>query len=146
MHLFVTYTSAVSVDGCMHASYYVTLTIYCSQTIVPYSSSYTRLVLTHGIPPNFCGGAHLIEPPYAIGSVPSLSGHALAYRWRSPARVCCHGASSRQGSSRNGCLPLHHHGPIDMRLSSPTPTIYSILYRLKISKATEVHWKLCCIV
>ena len=23
------------------------------------------------------------KPPYAIGSVPSLSGHAIAYRWRS---------------------------------------------------------------
>ena len=27
------------------------------------------------------------KPPYAIGSVPSLSGHAIAYRWRSPPRV-----------------------------------------------------------
>ena len=25
-----------------------------------------------------------LKPPYAIGSVPSLSGHAIAYRWRSP--------------------------------------------------------------
>ena len=24
-----------------------------------------------------------MKPPYAIGSVPSLSGHAVAYRWRS---------------------------------------------------------------
>ena len=24
-----------------------------------------------------------MKPPYAIGSVPSLSGHAIAYRWRS---------------------------------------------------------------
>ena len=23
-----------------------------------------------------------MKPPYAIGSVPSLSGHAIAYRWR----------------------------------------------------------------
>ena len=32
-------------------------------------------------------GAYLrdvhMKPPYAIGSVPSLSGHAIAYRWRS---------------------------------------------------------------
>ena len=29
-----------------------------------------------------------MKPPYAIGSVPSLSGHAIAYRWRSLPRVC----------------------------------------------------------
>ena len=28
-----------------------------------------------------------LKPPYAVGSVPSLSGHAIAYRWRSPPRV-----------------------------------------------------------
>ena len=28
-----------------------------------------------------------MKPPYAIGSVPSLSGHAVAYRWRSLPRV-----------------------------------------------------------
>ena len=40
-----------------------------------------NLVLTYGIPPEFRGGVHM-KPPYAIGSVPSLSGHAIAYRWR----------------------------------------------------------------
>ena len=39
------------------------------------------------------------EPPYAIGSVPSLSGHAIAYRWRSLPRVRRHRASKPQGSS-----------------------------------------------
>ena len=39
------------------------------------------------------------KPPYAIGSVPSLSGHAIAYRWRSLPRVRRHGASKPQGSS-----------------------------------------------
>ena len=38
-------------------------------------------------------------PPYTIGSVPSLSGHAIAYRWRSLPRVRRHGASKPQGSS-----------------------------------------------
>ena len=38
-------------------------------------------------------------PPYAIGSVPSLSGHAIAYRWRSLPRVRRHRASKPQGSS-----------------------------------------------
>ena len=40
-----------------------------------------------------------MKPPYAIGSVPSLSGHANAYRWRSLPRVRRHRASKPQGSS-----------------------------------------------
>ena len=40
-----------------------------------------------------------IKPPYAIGSVPSLSGHAFAYRWCSLPRVRWHKASKPQGSS-----------------------------------------------
>ena len=40
-----------------------------------------------------------IKPPYAIGSVPSLSSHAIAYRWRSLPRVRRHRASKPQGSS-----------------------------------------------
>ena len=40
------------------------------------------------------------KPPYAIGSVPSLSGHAIAYRWRSLPRVRRHRASKPQGSSK----------------------------------------------
>ena len=57
-----------------------------------------NLVLTYGIPPGFRGGIHM-KPPYAIGSVPSLSGHAIAYRWRSLPRVRRHRASKPQGSS-----------------------------------------------
>ena len=41
-----------------------------------------------------------IKPPYAIGSVPSLSGHAITYRWRSLPRVRQHRASKPQGSSK----------------------------------------------
>ena len=40
-----------------------------------------------------------MKPPYAIGSVPSLSGHAIAYRWRSLPRVRRHRACKPQGSS-----------------------------------------------
>ena len=40
-----------------------------------------------------------LKPPYAIGSVPSLSGHAFAYRWRSLPRVRRHRASKPQASS-----------------------------------------------
>ena len=46
-----------------------------------------------------------MKPPYAIGSVPSLSGHAVAYRWRSLQRVRRHRASKPQGSSER-VLPL----------------------------------------
>ena len=38
------------------------------------------------------------KPPYAIRSVPSLSGHAIAYQWRSLPRVRQHRASKPQGS------------------------------------------------
>ena len=45
-------------------------------------------MLTHEIPPDFPGGAHLFIPLLAIGSVPSLSGHAIiAYLWRSLLKV-----------------------------------------------------------
>ena len=40
-----------------------------------------------------------LKPPYAIGSVPSLSGHAIAYQWRSLPRVHRYRASKPQGSS-----------------------------------------------
>ena len=40
-----------------------------------------------------------LKPPDAIGSVPSLSGHAIAYRWRSLPRVRRHRATKPQDSS-----------------------------------------------
>ena len=40
-----------------------------------------------------------LKPPYAIGSIPSLSGHALAYQWRSLPRVRRHRTSKPQDSS-----------------------------------------------
>ena len=61
-----------------------------------------NLVLTYGIPPELLsGGIHLFlfKPSYAIGSVPSLSGHAIAYRCCSLPTVRRHRASSPQGSS-----------------------------------------------
>ena len=45
-----------------------------------------------------------IKPTCAIGSVPSLSGHANAYRWRSLPRVRRHRASKPQGSSEHVLL------------------------------------------
>ena len=41
-----------------------------------------------------------MKPPYAIGSVPSLSGHAIAYRWRSLPSVRRHRACEPQSSSK----------------------------------------------
>ena len=40
-----------------------------------------------------------LKPPYALGSIPSLSGRALAYRWLSLPRVRRQRASKPQGSS-----------------------------------------------
>ena len=42
---------------------------------------------------------YYLKPPYAIGSVLSLSGNAITYRWRSLPRVRRHRASKPQGSS-----------------------------------------------
>ena len=44
-----------------------------------------------------------------LGSVPSLSGHTIAYRWRSLPRVRWHRAGSPQGSSSNGCCLCTMH-------------------------------------
>ena len=38
-----------------------------------------------------------MKPPHAIGSVPILSGHAIAYRWRSLPRVRRHGTHGDRG-------------------------------------------------
>ena len=45
-----------------------------------------------------------MKPPYAIRSVPSLKGHAIAYRWRSLPRVRRHRASKPKGSSERVLL------------------------------------------
>ena len=53
-----------------------------------------------------------------------LSGHGIACRWRSLPWVRRHRASSPEGSSSNTCcLFRYHHGPTNVRLSFPTPTI-----------------------
>ena len=81
-------------------------------------------LLTGFLPISAAASIYLFKPPYAIGPVPSLPGHAIAYRWRSLTRVRRHRASKPQGSSSNGyCLCLHHRGPINMRLSFPHPLL-----------------------
>ena len=99
----------------------------CPASACSFSALRLDLVLTHGIPPAFRGGAHLFIPSTAIGSLPGSSGHAIAYRWRSLPRVRRHRTSSSQESSSNGCcLFRFHHGPINVRLSFPTsPPILS---------------------
>ena len=55
---------------------------------------------------------HLFIPPTAIGSVPSLSGRAIAYSLRSSLpRVRRHRDSSPQGSSSKGCC-LFKYAPV----------------------------------
>ena len=84
-------------------------------------------MLTQGIAPAFRCGVHLFILPSAIASIPSLSGHAIAYPWLSLPRVHRLGTSRPQGSCRNGCCLFRcHHGPIKVRLSFPTPTIIII--------------------
>ena len=55
------------------------------------------------LPISAAAAMFLFKPPYATGSVPSVSGHAVEYRWRSLPRVRRHKASKPQGSSSNGC-------------------------------------------
>ena len=78
------------------------------------------IVLTHGVgflPFSAAASIYLFIPPTAIGSVPSSSGHAIAYRWHSLPRVHRHRGSNLQGSSSNACcLFRYHHGPTSLRL------------------------------
>ena len=59
------------------------------------------------------------RPSYAIGSVPSLSGHAIAYRWRSLPRVRRHRASKPQGSSERVVPWQVTMDQLNLRLSFP---------------------------
>ena len=67
---------------------------------------------------------YLFISPCAIRSVPSLSVHAIAYRWYPLPRVHRHRASSPQGSSSNGCCHFagHHGLIINARFSFPPLT------------------------
>ena len=64
------------------------------------------------------------KPPYAIGSVPSFSGHAIAYRWRLLPRVRRHRASKPRCSFKR-VLPGQDtmDRPINMRLSFRHPLL-----------------------
>ena len=60
---------------------------------------------------------------YAIWSVPSLSGHAIAYRWSSLPRIHRHRASEPQGSSERVLPRQVTMDQLDMRLSFPHPLL-----------------------
>ena len=75
---------------------------------------------------------HLHVPPTAIGSVPSLSGYALTYRWRPLPRVHRQRPSSPQGSFPNECyLFRFNHGPFFFSGSlfpHPLVSVWDIIY------------------
>ena len=89
-----------------------------------------------------------LKPPYAIGPVPSLSGHAIPYRWRSLPRVRRRRASRCQGSSER-VLPWqvtmdqliyasvsHTHCWYDVCMLEVPAKVYSIYRKYKVK--TEV--------
>ena len=65
----------------------------------PYSGEIGCL-LTGFLPSSAAASIELFKPLYAIGSLPSLSGHVIAYRWRSLPRGRLHRASKPQGSPK----------------------------------------------
>ena len=96
-------------------------------------------MLTRGIPPEFRGGVHIFLPaPHTIGSVPSLSGHAIAYRSRSLPRVRWHRASSPQGSSSNGCCLCITMNQM-LLCSSLFPHLLHYWYTVNMSKLSGVY-------
>ena len=70
----------------------------CSSS--PYSAGWIWCLLMGFISSSAAASNCLFKPAYAIRSVPSLSGHAIAYRWRSLPRVHRRRASKPQGSSK----------------------------------------------
>ena len=93
-----------------------------------------------------------LKPPYAIGSVPSLSGHAITYRWRSLPRVRRHRASKPQGSCSKRVLPwqvtmdqlicaslphTHYWYEVDM-LKVPAVSIYVCTYVCIVNTLSRV--------
>ena len=83
------------------------------------------------LPSSATASVYLFKPPYANGSVPSSSGHANAYRWRSLPRVRRHKASSPQVPV-TGAAFASYHGPINERLNFPT--LYYYWYKVGMLK------------
>ena len=64
-----------------------------------------------------------LKPPYTMGSVPSSSGYAIAYRWHSLPRVRRHRASRPQGIVLNECCLGRSPWTNQYAPLFPTPTI-----------------------
>ena len=81
-----------------------------------------------------------MKPPHAIGSVPSLSGHAIAYRWRPLPRVRRHRASKRARNlddqsrrTQDNAVRLSHveSARVSLRYAAPSPSqLLDSLHRL----------------
>ena len=78
----------------------------CPASACSFSIRRLNLVPTRGLLPiSAAASIYLLKQPYAIGSVPCLSGDPFAYRWHSLPRFRRHRASSPQSSFSNGyCL------------------------------------------
>ena len=97
--------------------------------------------------PDFRGGVHLFKPPYVIGSVPSLSGHAIAYRWRSLSRVRRHRATCPEGSSSNGCCLCITMDQLICASFPPHPLLWhGVVIDYSMLKATTVPLLLLLVV
>ena len=59
-------------------------------------------LLTGFLPSSAAASIYLFKSPYAIGSVPNVRGHAIAYRCHSLPRVRWYRASKPQGNSKRG--------------------------------------------
>ena len=93
----------------------------------------------------------IMKPPYAIGSVLSLSGHAITYRWRSLPRVHPHGASKPQGSSERVlpwqvtmdqlifASPFHTHYWYEGGMSKVPAGIVSKILRESVKRGSETR-------
>ena len=79
-------------------------------------------LLTGFLPSSAAASIYLFEPPYAIGSVPSLSCHAIAYQWRLLPKVCRHRPINLKVVP-NGCCLGRSPWTINMCLFFPHPLL-----------------------
>ena len=73
------------------------------------------LIRGHFSPSRFPRRRHLSRQT-AIGSAPSLTGHAAAYRWRSLPRIRRHGVSCPKGGSSDGWVMAVQVNPLGPHL------------------------------
>ena len=81
-----------------------------------------------------------MKPPYAIGSVPSLTGHAIAYRWRSLPRVHRHRASKPQQGSSEWVLPWQV--TMDQLIGASLSHTHYYWYKVVVVFFTLTDWAL----